>query len=72
MKQEGRPVEMWGRLVTCGGLVIRDCSESEIFNGPISNRPQVTNLPHIVGIAKASRRISTPQTPSVRATWLMG
>jgi hypothetical protein len=37
---------VWGRLVTCGGLVIRLVLFKNI-NGPIANRPQVTNLPHI-------------------------
>jgi hypothetical protein len=34
----------WGRLVTCG-LAIRLVLYKNI-NGPIANRPQVTNLPH--------------------------
>src|SRR5258708_1945043 len=36
---------MWGRLVTCGGLIIRLvwCPKNI---GPIANRPQVSNLPH--------------------------
>ncbi len=36
---------MWGRLVTCGGLVIRLVLWQKNI-GPIANRPQVTNLPH--------------------------
>ena len=36
---------MWGRLVTCGGLVIRLVLCKKIVR-PIANRPQVTNLPH--------------------------
>jgi hypothetical protein len=36
---------VWGRLVTCGGLVIRLVLFQKIY-GPITNRPQVTNLPH--------------------------
>jgi len=38
---------VWGRLVTCGGLVIRLVMIPEFTYGPIANRPQVTNLPHI-------------------------
>jgi hypothetical protein len=40
---------MWGRLVTCGGLVIRLLLRKQNI-GPIANRPQVTNLPHIAFI----------------------
>ncbi len=36
---------MWGRLLTCGGLVIRLLLCKKIVR-PISNRPQVTNLPY--------------------------
>src|SRR5260221_9243843 len=36
---------MWGRLVTCGGLIIRLVLPQKNI-GPIANRPQVTNLPH--------------------------
>src|SRR5229473_1310977 len=36
---------MWGRLVTCGGLIIRLVLRQKNI-GPIANRPQVTNLPH--------------------------
>src|SRR5258708_30406225 len=35
---------MWGRLVTCGGLVIRLVLCEKIVR-PLANRPQVTN-PH--------------------------
>jgi hypothetical protein len=38
---------MWGRLVICGGLVIRLVLDTEFTYGPIANRPQVTNLPHM-------------------------
>jgi len=37
---------LWGRLVTCGGLVIRLMLDTEFTYRPIANRPQVTNLPH--------------------------
>src|SRR5258708_19709484 len=37
--------KMWGRLVTCGGLIIRLVLRQKNI-GPIANRPQVTNLPH--------------------------
>jgi hypothetical protein len=38
---------LWGRLATCGGLVIRLVWNSEyIIYGPIANRPQVANLPY--------------------------
>jgi len=36
---------VWGRLVTCGGLVIRQVLFQKMA-GSIANRPQVTNLPH--------------------------
>jgi hypothetical protein len=36
---------VWGRLATCSGLVIRLVQFQKIV-GPITNRPQVTNLPH--------------------------
>ena len=38
---------LWGRLVTCGGLVIRLLNFIGMFNRPIANRPQVSNLPYI-------------------------
>src|SRR5258708_7635872 len=36
---------LWGRLGTCGGLIIR-LAWSRKNIGPIANRPQVSNLPH--------------------------
>ncbi len=36
---------LWGRLLTCGGLVIRLFLNQKII-GPIINRPQVANLPY--------------------------
>src|SRR5258708_4709960 len=39
-------IEKWGRLATCGGLVIRLPLNRENFDAPIANRPQVANLPH--------------------------
>jgi hypothetical protein len=31
-----------------GGAGFGSCEEAELINGPITNRPQVTNLPHFV------------------------
>jgi hypothetical protein len=39
---------LWGRLVTCGGLVIRLIRNQKYIIGPITNRPQVTNPPHTI------------------------
>jgi hypothetical protein len=38
-------VIVWGRLVTCGGLVIRPLPCKKIVR-PIANRAQVANLPY--------------------------
>jgi hypothetical protein len=39
---------MWGRLVTCRPMLIGLLLNSiGMFNRPICNRRQVTNLPHI-------------------------
>jgi hypothetical protein len=53
------PAAMWGRLVTCGRLAIGLLTSLKIFkrtivaggvsatcSRPITNRPQVNNLPH--------------------------
>ncbi len=37
---------LWGRLLTCGGLIIRLVMYKKIVR-PIANRPQVNNLPHM-------------------------
>jgi hypothetical protein len=41
---------VWGRLITCGGLVIRLIRNQKYIIGPIANRPQVTNLPHKISM----------------------
>src|SRR6267154_6506555 len=61
---------MWGRLVTCGGLIIRLVLPQKNI-GPIANGPQVTNLPHerrryaasliLVAIAALSSSQPTPR-----------
>ena len=38
---------VWGRLAICGRLVIGLSLWMLHWTGPIANRPQVTNLPHV-------------------------
>jgi hypothetical protein len=41
---------MWGRLITCGGLLIRlPLAYEKLSRGRVANPPQVANLPHKEG-----------------------
>jgi len=62
----------WGRLVTCGGLAIRLSKVDTGLSRPISNRPQVTNLPHVGGyfsnpISSASAAGASGAAPAGRS-----
>ena len=46
MRAIGR--NLWDRIASCGGFVTRPSRCRPLCHGPIGNRPQVGNLPHIV------------------------
>jgi hypothetical protein len=41
------PVVMWGRMASCGRVVLGLPTSVEMPTRPSATRPQVTNLPHI-------------------------